>query len=247
VAVLEVSDTGQGMSPEVSRRVFERFYTTKEVGAGSGIGLPTVRHIVQDHGGTVELTTVPGQGTRFIIRLPLLNGTVSSTARPAGQGAAFCVPVTTESASLTPVQAAQHAAAAAAATVGTAPKVNLPRAMVIESDERVRPLIVQTLRNSGYQVESFPTAEMGLEAFTRMPTAWSVVLVELDGERMDGVSCVRRMRKAAPTLPALMLTADPSDASGHLVDGQTRVLLKPFTVGSLRSALTDLLKDPSVR
>jgi CheY-like chemotaxis protein len=244
MAVLEVSDTGQGMSPEVSRRVFERYYTTKEVGAGTGIGLPTVHHIVQDHGGTVELTTAPGKGARFFIRLPLLPAGVHPEGRTRDSaGSAVSTGSPTACADPSPGEIRQHAAAAASSPV----KPAAPRSMVIESDERVRPLIVQTLRNSGYQVVSFSSAEAGLDAFTVDPTSWAVVLVELDGERLDGVSCIRRMRRSFPALPALMLTADPGDASGHLVDAQTRVLLKPFTVGSLRSALNDLLKHPSMR
>lgn len=232
-AVLEVTDTGQGMTPEVSRRIFERYYTTKDAG-GTGIGLPTVRHIVHDHGGTIELATAPGQGTRFVIRFPLLKDGVA----PAPEV------LRTPSASYSAPAARPLVAGT---TVTPVPQPTTPRAMVIESDERVRPLIVQTLRNSGYQVESFTSAETGLEAFMKGPTSWAVVLMELDGEGIDGVTCLRRMRKSAPDLPALMLTADPADASGHLVDGRTRVLLKPFTVGSLRSALGDLLSDPISR
>lgn len=263
-ALLEISDTGSGMTPEVSRRAFERFYTTKAVGAGTGLGLPTVRHIVQDHGGTVELITAPGQGARFVIRLPMLLDVPAPVAAPATAPAAAAPspqPAAQSSAAsallpqpvlanpthgqtarqpVTPESAADAAHRATAAA-------QLSRAMVIESDDRVRPLIVQTLRNSGFHVESFINADAGLDAFNRDPGSWSIVLAELDGDRLDGATCVRRMRKAVPDLPALLLTADPGDASGHLADARTRVLLKPFTVGSLRSALNDLLKSTPVR
>ena len=239
-AVVEVSDTGQGMTPEVSRRVFERYYTTKNAGEGAGLGLPTVQHIVNDHGGTIELSTAPGQGSRFIIRLPLLKSAAPASPDPLGTNPTANTPRT--SSTLTPASTA-----ASTSTSSPTPSAATPRAMVVESDERVRPLIVQTLRNTGYHVESFTSAEAGLDAFTKHPTAWSVVLLELDGQGLDGVTCLRRMRKNAPEIPALMLTADPADASGHLVDGRTRVLLKPFTVGSLRSALNDLLGDPVSR
>jgi DNA-binding response OmpR family regulator len=119
--------------------------------------------------------------------------------------------------------------------------------MVIESDDRVRPLIVQTLRNSGFHVESFIDAQAGLEAFQRAPQSWSIVLAELDGGRLDGATCIRRMRDTTPGLPVLLLTAEPADVGEHLVDAQTRVLVKPFTVAALRSTLADLLNSPSLR
>jgi two-component system sensor histidine kinase HydH len=68
-AVLDVTDTGVGMTPDVAAKVFDAFYSTKP--GGSGLGLPTTRKIVEAHGGSIALQTEPGQGTRFTVRLPL--------------------------------------------------------------------------------------------------------------------------------------------------------------------------------
>jgi signal transduction histidine kinase len=69
-ACLEVEDTGCGMSPETQRRVFEPFFTTKEVGKGTGLGLAMVSNIVSAHGGTIDLHSEPGKGTRFHLEFP---------------------------------------------------------------------------------------------------------------------------------------------------------------------------------
>jgi two-component system, cell cycle sensor histidine kinase and response regulator CckA len=71
---LTVSDTGTGMSPEIAERVFEPFFTTKEIGKGTGLGLPSVYGTVKRHQGAITLHTVPGQGTRFQVLLPLALG-----------------------------------------------------------------------------------------------------------------------------------------------------------------------------
>lgn len=71
-AEVEVEDDGCGIEPDVQGRIFEHFFTTKEVGRGTGQGLSTVhRIIVEEHGGTIEVSSTPGQGSRFTLRLPL--------------------------------------------------------------------------------------------------------------------------------------------------------------------------------
>lgn len=65
-----VSDTGTGMPPEILAKVFEPFFTTKGEGVGTGIGLSTVRRIVDAHQGFVRIESTPGEGTAFEVCLP---------------------------------------------------------------------------------------------------------------------------------------------------------------------------------
>ena len=68
--VVEIADTGPGMPPEVADRAFEAFYTTKDVGKGTGLGLDIARRIVEDrHGGTITIDSRPG-ATVLRVRLP---------------------------------------------------------------------------------------------------------------------------------------------------------------------------------
>ena len=68
---LTVDDTGPGMSGEVLEKIFVPFFTTKDVGQGTGLGLPVVHGIVTSHGGTIRAESRVGQGTRFEMRLPV--------------------------------------------------------------------------------------------------------------------------------------------------------------------------------
>jgi signal transduction histidine kinase len=68
--VLEVTDTGAGMSPELVTKLFSLFTTTKEPGKGSGLGLAISQEIVQAHGGSIDITSRVGQGTTVRIILP---------------------------------------------------------------------------------------------------------------------------------------------------------------------------------
>jgi signal transduction histidine kinase len=65
---LDLIDTGAGMTAEQAAKVFRPFVTTKP--GGSGLGLPTTRRIVEAHGGTIDVESEPGRGTKFTVRLP---------------------------------------------------------------------------------------------------------------------------------------------------------------------------------
>jgi Na+/proline symporter/signal transduction histidine kinase len=69
-ARIEVQDHGHGIPEEYQEKVFEPFFTTKEPGEGTGLGLPLVYSIIQEHSGTITLHSDPGEGTCFTIRLP---------------------------------------------------------------------------------------------------------------------------------------------------------------------------------
>lgn len=71
-ALLRVQDTGTGMSPEVQERLFEPFFTTKEPGKGTGLGLVSVKALMEHESGSLEVDSQVGLGTTFILRFPLL-------------------------------------------------------------------------------------------------------------------------------------------------------------------------------
>lgn len=70
---VSIKDTGSGMSPETKHRIFEPFFTTKDIGEGTGLGLSIVFSIIEKHRGHIEVITNLGEGTEFIIILPVNN------------------------------------------------------------------------------------------------------------------------------------------------------------------------------
>ena len=83
-AVLTVADTGMGIAPEDQPRVFERFFRadkarSRKVG-GSGLGLAICKSIIDAHGGSIVFSSIPGQGTTFVVRLPAEAPALASTA-----------------------------------------------------------------------------------------------------------------------------------------------------------------------
>lgn len=72
-AAVKISDTGRGIAPENLEKIFDPFYTTKDIGAGTGLGLAVSRRIVEEHGGIIEAANNSDGGATFTIYLPKLN------------------------------------------------------------------------------------------------------------------------------------------------------------------------------
>ena len=75
---LEITDTGRGIGEEEANKIFEPFYTTKA--QGLGLGMPYARKMIEQHGGSISLTSRPGQGTRILISLPVVQKEVANAS-----------------------------------------------------------------------------------------------------------------------------------------------------------------------
>jgi PAS domain S-box-containing protein len=87
--VVEIEDTGAGMAPEVKARIFEPFFTTKPIGVGTGLGLSIVHGIVHGLGGSIDVESRPGEGTKIRLRLPASGRARQTDAVPPPRGSSL--------------------------------------------------------------------------------------------------------------------------------------------------------------
>jgi PAS domain S-box-containing protein len=189
-AVLEVTDTGVGIRPEHLLTIFERFRqvdaSTTRSHAGLGLGLAIVRHLVEQHGGTVRATSAGlGHGATMTVRLPL-PATPHDDAPPAArrpEPAAVAAPVAPSS----------HASAPAPVSL---PSLAGTVAVIVDDDDDSLAYAAATLRKAGAVVFECPTVDVALDAVaTHRP---NVIISDIAMPTEDGFSLARRVRGLAP-------------------------------------------------
>jgi signal transduction histidine kinase len=218
---LTVEDSGSGMSADTLARAFEPFYTTKPVGAGSGLGLAMVYGIVQQSGGRIALASDPGSGTRVTIDLP-------SAVRTPGHGR----PVVRGPERPATPAGAPASSRAAAGTV-----------LVVDDDAGVRHMARRMLTRAGYAVVECENGARALAAWRARPGAIRAVVSDGRMPELDGHALRRALRAEQAELPILLVSGYAEravDACGPC-DG---FLEKPFTSDGLLEALRALGVHP---
>lgn len=180
---IAVSDTGEGMSPEVSARAFEPFFTTKGVGKGTGLGLSQVYGIARQSGGTARIQSRPGEGTTVTIFLPVAVGAVAALNKEDGSAER------TETTSV--------------------PRGAL--VLVVDDDPAVRQALAGWLATLGYRVAEAADGRAGLAELDRLAPDALVVDYAMPG--LSGTEVARAARLRRPGLPVVLATGYSSDAS----------------------------------
>jgi CheY-like chemotaxis protein len=208
--LLVVTDTGEGMPSEVIEHIYEPFFTTKEVGKGTGLGLATVYGIVRQHKGIIEVSSEPGRGTEFRIYLPVYEGQESA-------GSAVSGPVST-----------------AAGIRGRGETV-----LVAEDDDTVRRLAVAVLEKAGFKVLSARDGSEAVDLFEKNAQHVAMVLLDVVMPRRSGREVAEILRKMRPGLPVIYCSGHDFNllGTGLPPDAQTAILHKPYSAEELLAAI----------
>ena len=209
--VLTVADTGIGIPHDEQTAIFERFNrgTAGDQHPGSGIGLALVADMASAHGGTVEVDSEPGAGSRFIVRLPRYNGSQVDLA-----------------------------ADSAAASDGEQDTGDRPRLLIIEDEPDLRTYLARLFSKDGYAVEAIGDAENAyawLDNNADNPPDMVITDVMLPGQSgLDLLAMIRQDDRLA-RLPVVVLTAlaDVESAVAAFAAGADDFVSKPFNSAEL--------------
>ncbi len=217
--IIEITDSGVGMSPETLLHAFEPFFTTKEAGRGSGLGLAQVYGFAGQSSGRVTIASEPGKGTTVTLCFP-------RSERP-----------------LTPVESPQAGKAVSAAGHGGNGSGSRGQILLVEDDPTVAGLTKQMLESTGLKVLHVKSAREALRELSRnrgIDVVFSDVMMP---GGMSGVELAREIRTRWPGLP-VMLTTGYIEAARSAVNEGLEVLVKPYALETLVSALDFHLAKP---
>jgi signal transduction histidine kinase/DNA-binding LacI/PurR family transcriptional regulator/ActR/RegA family two-component response regulator len=215
-AVVSVSDTGKGIPQEEMGRVFEPFYSTKPLGesSGTGLGLAIVHGVVKEHGGFIDVTSVPGQGTTFTLYFPCL----ASQERPDSTNTPTPVPLGRRSILL----------------VDDSP-------ILLRTGRRVLEHLgyqVETLESGQEAYQRFERAA------TAGKSPCDLVILDMSLlEERDGLEIFEMIRQLFPQQRALLVSGHaPNDRMQAAIDRGLGWLAKPYTIESLADMVAKALE-----
>ncbi|MBM3491485.1 MAG: response regulator [Alphaproteobacteria bacterium] len=211
---LTVSDSGSGMDETVRKHLFEPFYTTKEQGKGTGLGLAAVYGIVEQSGGTIDVASTPGEGSAFTLYFPL-----APAEAPAATDAATAA--TPESELPLP---------ATTATI-----------LLAEDEAAVRRPLASDLRAFGFSVIEAADGRHAVGLAQAYSGTIDLLLTDLAMPRMSGEEAASTLRQGQPSLKVVYMTGDATCLPNGEPRPAGAVLRKPFTDVELRKTVQQVL------
>jgi PAS domain S-box-containing protein len=212
---LEISDNGPGIAARELPRIWDPFWTTKEEGEGTGLGLSVVHAIITEHGGTIDVDTRVGSGTTFAVSMPAFgrdtaNGEATAETVPAGS----------------PSQQADR-------------PLDI---LVIDDEDVIVGLLVRYFSSRGHAVVTAQEGRQALRVAKR--SSFDVVICDLRMPGMDGAEVIRRL-KELPTCSGARFVLSTGDTATAAVRqrieglGLAAVVDKPYEIEALRRIVED--------
>ncbi len=216
---ISVTDSGTGIAKGDLDRIFEPFYSTKEVGSGTGLGLSTVYGIVSQTGGFVQVDSVEGEGTEFTIFLPLYEQTEEEREEAAAADSIAAAPAPAQDLS----------------GVGTV--------LLVEDEDPVRLFGARALRNKGYNVLEAKNGESALAVIRQADEPIDLVISDVVMPELDGPGLIREVRASYPDMKVIFISGYAEDEFREALESETDIhfLPKPCSLDQLAGKVKDVL------
>jgi two-component system cell cycle sensor histidine kinase/response regulator CckA len=207
-ALIEVSDDGPGIPPDVMDKIFDPFFTTKPVGEGTGLGLATVYGIVKQSDGWISVSSKPGEGAAFRIFLPVH----------------------------IPVAVVQPAPQPPAPKRPTARDLSgAGRILFVEDEDAVRGVAAKLLRARGYEVIEAASGEEALELAETHAGEIDLMISDVVMPGMQGPELLKQAREYLGAAPVMFISGYAESEFSDLLEGERNVsfLPKPIDIKTL--------------
>jgi two-component system NtrC family sensor kinase len=211
---LRIHDDGPGVSPKIQPRLFEPFFTTRDVGEGTGLGLSVSYGIVASHGGSLRYEPADGPGATFVLELP-----ASRRADLAAPGVAAPEPIDLRRRTATAVAGKRVAC----------------RILAVDDEPAIRIILERGLGRAGYDVTVAASGAEGIELLAGRE--FDLMLIDHRMSGMDGIETYRRAIEVRPEMAdrAVIMSGDTLNPALKAFAHETglRMLDKPFDVSTV--------------
>ncbi|MCW8915285.1 MAG: PAS domain-containing protein [Magnetovibrio sp.] len=244
---IDVIDTGEGIRKEDLSRIFEPFFSTKEVGEGTGLGLSTVYGIVHQTGGYIFVDSAPGEGAAFTVCLPRFDesaGTptvqqVQANTKPALDGPKV------EGATSEPVLTPQPELKAERDGSDDTDLTGVGTILLVEDEDAVRMFGSRALRNKGYTVLEAANGEEALEVINATEKPIDLIVTDVVMPGMDGHTLVQFVRQEIPDMKVILISGFAENVIPGGIDENAgfNFLPKPFSLKDLAAKVKSVLAE----
>lgn len=230
-SVLVIEDNGPGIPPEHIDRIFDPFFSTKEEGKGTGLGLANVASIVARHEGKIDVSSAPGKGARFEVCFP----TVRDSATATEPNTAPEKPEATESGK-------------SAQSRSTSPvdvdSIRGSRVLLVEDESGVRKLVKKLLEMHGCTVVEAASGKKALDLWPEVCDEISVVVTDVVmPEGVSGWDLAKELHRRSPEIGILLTSGYDERPEDHGLGDDPKIafLQKPYEARNLKRNIRELL------
>ena len=215
--VLSVSDTGHGMDAVTKERIFEPYFTTKEMGKGTGMGLAVIHGIIHDYKGFIKVDSTPGEGSTFSVYIPALQEEATSLEDSASKESENEVPLPTGN----------------------------ERILVVDDEPILVRAHKRQLTRLGYRVTVTTDSKDALEKIHSHPEEFDLLITDQTMPGLSGVELAAAVHKIKPDIPIILCTghSDVVTKEDALAMGIKKYVSKPIYRDELSQAIREVLDE----
>jgi len=223
--IVEVKDSGPGITPEVIEQIFDPFFTTKPPGKGTGLGLTMCKRLVEAHNGKIYVQSKINEGTKFIIHFPIAQKEQLEQLMKEG--------------------------AIGRDTIEDQSKLfgKNPIILVVDDEPMIQETLTEGLNSFGYKVYTASSGPESIKLFKMLNGNVDIAIVDMNMPNWDGIETFNKLKELDPDLPIILATGYSEDERLKLFkdSGGAAIIQKPFKLAQINAIIKQILLKRGVR